>query len=228
MTKRRFIAPLVALFLCIGLVSVGFAAWVITAGSNDTFSEGQFTVYKVENKSIQISTDLGTDNSVNLGAATKTAANDWLKFTAGTPEDLTFSLVITVTNWADLKNGSSPMIFEVGKVTLTATGFTNNDYLVLPEAVTITVSKSGETWSASTPSATGIKSADFNATAGTLTINYEFAWGSAFGGKNPVNHYNGSAYSESLASQAKTALEALYVLNNQTNAYSITVKASIQ
>ena len=227
MTKRRFIAPLVALFLCIGLVSVGFAAWVITAGSEDTFSEGQFTVYKVENKSIKIKTDLGTDNSVNLGAATKTAANDWLKFTDGTPEDLTFSLVITIENWNDLKDGNATMTFDVGAVTLTATGFTNNNYLVLPAGTTITVSKSGETWSASSPSATGIEGANFDATAGTLTINYAFAWGTAFGGKNPINHYNESAYSESLASTAKTALEALYVLNTQTKAYSITVEANI-
>ena len=227
MTKRRFIAPLVALFLCIGLVSVGFATWVITTDSEPSTIDGQFMVYNVENKSIQISTSLG-DNTVKLAAGTKTATYDWLTFDSADEEDLEFSLVIKIDNWSAIKDGDSTLTFDISAVTFT--NFTNSNYIVLPGAVKATVAKSGDTWGAATlspTSVTGVKKATFDSTAGTLTVEYTFAWGSAFGGINPINHYNANAYSASAASQAQTALSALYALNGQTQAYSITVQADI-
>lgn len=230
MTKRRFITPIVALFLCIGLVSVGFAAWVITANGEDTFTEGQFTVHSVSNKSVQISAALGSDNVVNLGASAKSAdaTYSWLTFNAGTPEDLTFSLNVTITNWSSLKDGNSTITIDAGALAITATGFTNSDYLVTPAAGSVTISKSGGTWTNSTPTATGWSGVTFDSTSGVLTINYTFAWGEAFGEENPINYYNRSAYSEPLALAAETALKALYTLNGQTEAYSISVEATIE
>ena len=229
MTKRRFIAPLVALFLCIGLVSVGFAAWVITTDSEPSTVDGQFMVYKVENKSIQISTAL-EDKTVKLAAGTKTAEYNWLTFDSEDTEDLTFSLKITITNWDAIKDGDYTLTFDISAVTLTATGFTNSNYIVLPGAVKATVSKSGDVWGTAvlSPSAvTGVKLATFDSVNGILTVEYTFGWGTTFGGINPINHYNANPYSVDRANAAQTALEALYALDQQEKAYSITVKADI-
>ena len=230
MTKRRFIAPLVVLFLCIGLVSVGFAAWVITTGSEDTFSEGQFTVYKVENKSIQISTALGTDNTVNFGASAKDSAatNSWLTFTEGTPEDLTFSLEISITNWEQLKGGNSSISLDVGALAINVSEFNNNNYITTPAAGTISITKANGSWSHTKPNATGWTDVVFDSTTGKVTISYKFGWGSEFGNENPITYYNRQAYTVSLAEKASTALGEIFELNGKTNAYSITVKANIQ
>ena len=63
----------------------------------------------------------------------------------------------------------------------------------------------------------------------TFEIEVKFAWGTAFNGKNPIDFYNSSEYSDVLADEAFDTLEDLNItLNNGKINYILTVEAKTE
>ena len=243
MMKRKWIAPMVALLLCVSMIGVGFAAWVITS-QDETSSVGKFIVHEVKNKTIDISSTL-TDANIDFGAAQKAAGvnGTWLSFeNNAVTEDLAITLAITITNWntitADTDNKVTLSIGEGDKaVVITETDFTNADalgkaYITAPTNGEVKIGYADGAWKVTSQPATdaGWKSvalADNGDGTATVTITLNFAWGAAFGNKNPINYYNNGTYEE-LGEHAATALAELKNLETtEDSAYRITILASV-
>ena len=195
--KRKMLIPILATLLCVSMIGVGFAAWVIATTTTEEVSEGtQFTVYDVANKSVQFESEF-TDGSVTFGTTSTTYNPQWLTLEENTLEDLEAELKITITNWdvvseegkAVTINVTAPAIYN-GSTNVTDTY--KDKYVVLPVARTITID-AGVLDTASAEA--GITLVD-----GVLTIPMTFDWGTYFGGENPNDFYNAHKASDALAS----------------------------
>lgn len=97
MKKKRLISIL-TLFMCVALVSIGFAAWVIT-GNAHSEATGNVKVTTVEDQRLKIQgTKLSVQDIVFGAPSTIDDANSWLKATDVPKEAMTTELSFTVEN----------------------------------------------------------------------------------------------------------------------------------
>ena len=125
--KKSGLMGAVIALSCASLVSVGFASWVISQGSQAQL-DGTIIVDEVENQNYQITTSWVTGfdgtgtaashNAVYGHPASMTIENAWLTATGDVQESLTFYLRVDVTN-AKGKNVSDVL---VAPAQLTSTG----------------------------------------------------------------------------------------------------------
>ena len=249
MKKRKILIPVLAALLCIGMIGVGYAAWVITTDTSaDVQDANNFVVYDVENRSVNFQSTF-TDKSVTFGSKTFDTAegtitnHGWLTLTDGdNNEDLNATLQITITNWDVVSAAgntvtitlSSIDVINSSKVAVSASEY--EKYIVLPydgTGIDITI-KDGVLDATS-------KDAGIDLTTdGVLTIPFNFAWGEAFGGENPNQFFNSVASGTVLPNTnpcykagdcdtylelAEKALGALYNINSYS--YRVSVTASL-
>ena len=247
MKKRKILIPVLAALLCVSMIGVGYAAWVITTDTSaDVHDADNFVVYDVENRSVGF-TSTFTDKSVTFGAKPFDPANgeshNWLTLTEGSNnEDLNATLTITITNWDVVSAAgntvkislSSIDVINSSKVAVSASEY--EKYIVLPydgTGIDITI-EDGVLDAAS-------KDAGIDLTTdGVLTIPFNFAWGEAFDGKNPIQFFNSVASGTTLPNTnpcyvatdcdtylelAENALGALYNINAYS--YRVSVTASL-
>ncbi|MBQ3014950.1 MAG: hypothetical protein IJD75_07450 [Clostridia bacterium] len=236
MMKRKILIPVLAVMLCVGMIGVGFAAWVIAATSTtEAKDDSMFVAYAVDNRTVTYSYEF-TDGEVNFGSKTfdtsKGATNyNWLTLKDDESnaeltnnEDLYAELTITITNWGDNEN---KLASETITFNLTAFKILNKSdedvtsdyvgtYITMPTVNTITIDE-GTLDDASV--AAGIT---FN--NGVLVIPLNFGWGSAFNNVNPNQYYNSQASTSSLISQADAALSALAAVNEFK--FQVTISAN--
>lgn len=240
MMKRRMMVPVVALLLCVAMVSVGFAAWVITTTTTGS-ADGKFTVYNVEARKVDLGVEV-TDGSVVFGQPANYAqkTGDWLLFdsaSTATQQDLSATVELTVKNWkADTSVGSALMGKHAFTVAISAVEIrkgetkTNafDNYVVCPGALTLTVTANGTVTAKNASEDDVSKGFSFNTDTGVLSVNLNFDWGAAFGGKNPIEYYNGLEASESNISAANLALKEVYKLNDaNTYKYALSITADV-
>ncbi len=107
--KRKFLLPILSVCMVVALVSVGFAAWLIT-GNTATGSEGSFVTYDVTNNYFTVTAttaeeadktitfgkpvDTNTDNDVYDAPAT---TNSWLSMEDINEQNLEVTFTITIT-----------------------------------------------------------------------------------------------------------------------------------
>lgn len=230
MMKRKFLIPMVALLLCVGMCSVGFAAWVITTKTTDNAS-GQFTVYDVQNKSVTFTSAVDATDKIVFGEAafdTNMGTNyGWLTLEEDSAEDLTATLKITITNWSELSG--QKVRFNISEVSPSVT--IADTYVVTPAAQSITFTVGNNV----TGLPNGVILDTSNSSAVVLSVPLNFAWGSQFvpTGKtvavNPITYFNMIDVSQtanaSYITTAQTALGEIYKLNEAN--YSVTVTAQV-
>ena len=242
MMKRKILIPILAVMLCVGMIGVGFAAWVIATTTTADVKEGtQFTVYDVANKSVKFDSSFktadGGDGTVIFGTTSTVYQKPWLTLEEKTAQDLNATLVIKITNWSDVGasgktvtiNVTVPTICNAGGTDVTATY--KDTYVVLPVARTITI-QNGALTDANDDDIT-------LSDAGVLTIPMAFGWGSNFGGQNPHDFYNSKDANVAMEStalgydstcpkpvdHAEKHLKALYAMNGFT--FKVTVTADL-
>lgn len=216
--KRRSLTLVVCLLATLSLASVGFAAWVISAGDVENLT-GNITVHKVEDERISI-VDIEYDGSATtdgfvFGQPLATIDNAWLtnEDDSGIPINEKLQIVITfkvvkVIDGTPVKDakvtctfGSTPATFKVGgetyiEVVNTAPAVTNN----------------GD---------------------GTYSVTIALQWGTHWGNHvSPYTYYNdldpndyvsgnsGPTY----ADDAKARLEAMYTAVNEGK-FNVTIDA---
>ena len=179
--KSGLISAVIALS-CASLVSVGFASWVISQGSEETLS-GTIVADSVDNKvhTLTLAWVTNASGSANLGSnpvvtyghpETMNASGAWLTATGDKVENLVFYLKVTCTN--------------VNAETSIAS--------VIPTNPTV-VSTAGQYASAASENLVGAlptattAATNFDAN-GSFVYTITFTWGSAFGSQNPYNYYN--------------------------------------
>ena len=230
MRKHRLTVLCVSALGALGVISSGFAGWVITMGPQDASGTGSITADgEITQQGVKTCTVDSAEKTIRF-AATKTPApggHGWL--TASGNEAVmsaTFKFTITTTaanmtvNFTDLKfeeTGGNKYATAEGKGlvgSLPAFGATAGNGVG-------TIALDGATLGSDRQTAT--------ATAATTTLNVTFtvtfAWGQTFGYKNPLDYYNASPYTSDLDSAANENIRALNGLNGATFALSFKVSA---
>ena len=194
MMKRKFIAPLIALLLCVSMIGVGFAGWVITATTNAT-AEGNFTVYTVSDYRLNFTAQ---SESIIFGKPGSGAAESgkWLSYDQEVAqENLTPTITLSFTNFDVNKFKGRTITFSVGNLTYSDGNVTDAvaGYCVAfnrqdtTQTVTLTVDNNG-TVNAST-------GAMYQSTGGnTATLTFDLAskyvsWGQATNFTNPYTFF---------------------------------------
>lgn len=103
--KRKFLLPILSVCMVVALVSVGFAAWLITGNDTSDTATGNFVTYDVENDYFTVTVDPATGENGEIvfgkpASETTTPAleHDWFKFDAATGvEKLTATFTVTIT-----------------------------------------------------------------------------------------------------------------------------------
>lgn len=112
--RRKTLTLLVCVLGCLALVSVGFAAWVITndASSGDA---GQIRVDVVEDMRLDISAEIEGDNTINYGSKPPKASSGWMIYEQtivdgqDLSEKLTVTVKVTVGNFSRLNSDGTAL-----------------------------------------------------------------------------------------------------------------------
>lgn len=215
--KRKTLTLTLSILACLALIGVGFASWIISAGTSAT-DEGSFIVDTVTDNRlvatgrwITITKDSGEnevvtsdDNSkkVSFGAPAKMENTEaWL---TNNSKDIVEKLTVVYELTVKTKGGDSTAVTGLTSTEITSSlscAATYEGYIVLPTAV---VSEVGD---------------------GVYRLTLEFKWGSKFGGVNPYEYYNGKTYTDKLAQTALTDLGEINKLNSQKFTLTIDVKS---
>lgn len=234
--KRKFLLPILSVCMVAALVSVGFAAWLIT-GNDTEGASGQFVTYGVDNDYFSVkATDDNEATKITFGK-NGTPTSPWLTvdgvadqvlsktFTITITPDVAFSSEHTVTK---ILNGDSVQVTLNGLAagqTAETEGTTAKKYAAAVENGVIdypTLSCGSENTNKATNMTTGavIKLAadDFTVAEGdkktaTATVTVTFAWGN---NGNPYTYYNGLTNTPENRLAATTALGLVNALNNQS------------
>lgn len=118
--KRKFLLPILSVCMVVALVSVGFAAWLITGNDTSDTATGNFVTYDVSNVFFTVTVDPATDETGDIvfGKPSGTIANAWL--TADDEvgaEKLTATFTVTVTPADETK--SVPTLLTGKNITVT-------------------------------------------------------------------------------------------------------------
>ena len=218
-TKRFNLGVKIASILsAVAILSVGFASWLIVNVPEDDLQQvGSFTVHQVVDNSVSFAYDWGNDDTssddqadgtINFGTATKTAQYNWFRPDNVGAEKLSAEVAVAITNYKNLDSFSVRIALPDGYSELVTKNLITNPTVKL-YAKDGTTDLNATSGANNTVTVSGVSSMAADVTDGnvcTIVVKIEFAWGSAFGGINPVNYYNNSAYSASLATDAVTKL----------------------
>ena len=229
--KRKSLTLLVCLLACLALGSVGFAAWVITndANAQDT---GTIRVDVVKDARLSISAEITEGERIIFGAKEKdsSVANNWMKYDETNDEgvllneNLKAKIKIVIGNFDYVDTLTITLSEDSSAYYAQAASDTNKYVAALP-----VITKSA----ADLKAIADADPADENKIEnGTLTVylDIEFSWGEAFGGKNPIDYYNGFAYSDDLANESIEKLDDLREIFEGTDGseHTVTYVATVE
>lgn len=227
---KKKLGLILSLLMCVSVIGVGFAAWIITTGSSDD-AEGNITVDAVSTKIVTVTAEM-TDASIHFGAPAskdEEVTNNWLINDAMGLEDLSYTVSVTITNYDQLTGLSFTfaVVDEEGQTT-------NADkYQGVLDANLIVAPTVGD------KNVVVDEDYDFAANGWTISgttaskdFTFTYAWGTVFGEKNPINFYNKYAYGVAMSENdatlvqdhASTNLGALAAINNIS--YKLTITAT--
>ena len=221
--KKKFLLPILSVCMVVALVSVGFAAWLIT-GHHTEDAQGQFVTYDVSNEYFKVTvtpTGAGAnENKIVFGkpaTATVNPTTNWFQFDSDVG-NASLSVTFTITIDADVdfvadsftpatvlrSNKIKLKLTETPKTPAASTDYNKFDTAKGSNYVTAPTFKINDADTNAT--VTGATMADgytielqANDFAigvdknATATVAVTFAWGSAFGSQNPYVYYNGLA-----------------------------------
>ena len=216
--NRKTLASTVALLVCIAMIGVGYAAWLLTPPVPDVNADTTVSVSTVNTNELALTASVvaesGKTQPINLGADADENGNikqyDYSWVTFDETEDLELQIQVVLapekqdfSTWAaNNKNGQIQIWLSrfsaLNKSNTVVQGYA--DYVLVPaiEAsnASALVSCSSDVWSATLQGSQGNqsygwKAASFDATSGTLTLTFKLRWGSAFaiGGTNYNPNY---------------------------------------
>ena len=237
--KRRSLTLVLCLLATLSLASVGFAAWVISAGDTENLT-GNITVHAVSDQRLTIE-ELTID-----GAEYNVANSSWKNtvpefiFGKGTGEEkwlkndtvdkLTLKVKFKIyENTKDSANpsGTKEEVTDTDKITITNT-FAANIAAAGKDSEDVDMTYADIVNAA--PEAT------YNDASGYWEFDIALKWGNFFGkigdfagvvGTNPFTYYNGLEFSDTNANDAFTKLDAMYQAVKAAT-YSLTIKVDYQ
>lgn len=225
--KKKFLLPILSVCMVVALVSVGFAAWLIT-GNDTTGATGNFVTHDVTNEYFTASAST-TDGKIEFGkgSATTTNATPWFNFDGDSQEKLTATFTVKVT--PDVAENLSTILTKYNIMVMLKAQNDEYDAAVLTGIVAYPEIACGETKATATNLSTGVSikltETDFNE-SGEATVTVTFNWGT---NGNPYTYYNNTHTTAQEAGQqirkaATDALKTLHKLNNDL--YDITLSVA--
>ena len=248
MKNKKMAVAGISLLGSIGVISTGFAGWIITAPAQNGSGTGAITADgTVETKgSLTLGTVTydggGTAGSIRFAANATTAGNGWLTSNDETKAKLSTTITVPMTIGSKVKK------INFTNVKLEATDKAV-DYKSLADAGIVGTLPTLKTAAGNTTEGsiviTGTKPSDVKMDAATLSggsistsvfmtggteasFNFvvNFAWGTKFGGKNPIDYYNGEPWSSNREKDAAETIAKLNQLNGVGFTLSFTVAAA--
>lgn len=232
MKNKKMAVAGISLLGSIGVISTGFAGWIITAPAQHGSGTGAITAdgTVVSNGTVSLGgATYGNDkNDAKINFAPNGTGTGWLTSNEGDKEDLQ----ATVSFAATVSSEVNRLDFTAIKLTASGTGADKFNTLITNGVVgsipTLQASKpstasdgyilmkadGGASFSQVTYSEAngGSASATFIAAADkviNVTFEIHFAWGTKFAGSNPMDHYNLNAWSAEAEAEAKGYIEQL-------------------
>lgn len=181
--KRRKIIIGVSTLAAIGLVSTGFASWVVSQNASEETS-GNVSIATITNQTVSFSKPTFTNSldTIKFDAA-KDDKTGYFMWDGTNSDNLSVSFSTTITNASNLAGVKVSMYAytldsskEVKNTSIEAAATAN--YIVLPTCY----STAGDT--INTSSSSNFTTTD-NGSSYTFNYTASFAWGSAFGSLNP-------------------------------------------
>lgn len=243
MKKSKLITMALSFLLTIGMVSAGFAAWVISAPTVKSV-EGNVTVDTVTDKRIELSIveDDGKKLPVVFGAKTEgVTPNNWLSLTDDVKtEDLISEFSFTIDNQKKLYDAGVRNInieFSIKANEFVKYTTTDNDgygaYITIPDNEKNLPSVKVDNGEADTVKSVIVPIANSDEKI-TVTVKYSFGWGQIFGSTNPYKYFsdktnpNGYVVGDSGEVWADYAVRTLKKIEELADAkFGITVKATV-
>ena len=234
--KKGLVLGIVALS-AVAITSVGFAAWIITAGAQST-AEGQIIVDSVTDQRLKVTGSSASNITFGGAANASTLVAEggslygkqiWL-VNSNKTESLTATVTFDIEPATDGENLPSSSLsgytitYQLKALKEVASEWVEEDSNSDPyrKCAGDNLITSLETVLA-TKAQTATSETD---TKISVSTTFTFAWGTAFGSKNPFEYYNLQDYSSSLADEAKTKLEEVEELENTRYQVTIDVKAN--
>ncbi len=256
--KRKFLLPILSVCMVAALVSVGFAAWLIT-GNDTTDAQGSFVTYDVSNNyfTVTATTAAEADKTITFGKPVDTDAAeegyqapsttyDWLSMEDVDEENLTVTFTITITpevafdtsvgrDVAKLLNGASVQVTLNG-LAANGTSTTAEKYAAAVENGVIdypTLScGSGNTNKATDMTAGAViklAAGDFTVAANGINATATVTVTFAWGTNgNPYTYYNGLENNSTNRTAATNALNLVNALNGANYYLHLAVVAPAQ
>lgn len=241
MRKHRLTVLCVSALGALGVISSGFAGWVITMGPKEASGTGSITADGVVTQQGVVSCDPVGDNTpktIHFAAYGTSASGGYGWLTANENPavmDATFEFKITTTD-ANMTVNFTELKFEetdAGKKYDAAKnkGLVGSLPTFVADAATAgkgdgTITLAGATLGENKTTATSTKTTDTSKSL-VVTFKVTFAWGTTFGNNNPLDYYNASSYTPDLDSAATKNIKALGDLTNATFALSFKVSATL-
>ena len=177
--KRRSLTLVVCLLATLSLASVGFAAWVISAGATEQLT-GNILVEDVSDERLQITELAMTNKNFIFGYGTK-GTNSWLKHDAGDePESLTSIITFKLS----YKTGTKEVITSgVDQNTTLTVKWDDATQTFLEDAV---VKKYIQ----------AVPALELSLSGETYSVTVTFQWGELFNSENPFKWYNNHKVSD--------------------------------
>ena len=236
--KNKKSIVLLGLLIMALVVSVGFAAWVIVMPTEDSSVGGTIKVETVEDHSWQFSTEWRDkeghkiDDAVIVFGTPKDMDEkdtDWLKHSpdevlaAEDPnyfvQNLSAKLFVKATGDFTDSVTTSYVTFEVKDDATTSFAKAVTAKYIKDPVVKVVTTHTDDEENVTHPE-TVINLTNFKGTVSVpaadvingFDVVIEFAWGEALNFTNPFEYYNAQPVSDSLISEAKTVLAAIYEL----------------
>lgn len=201
--KKKFLTISALVLLCVAMIGVGFAGWVISNEPEPVGKDGQFTTETVSNESYTID-PINADGDFKFSdpESPDETTHNWLTSDDAVYEDLEVVFTATIKkggeNLSDtltpniaLDGHSASLSNNIDEITVTLNSLISSEYI-------------GD-----------CKIAAASYSNGTLSITVQASWGVAFGEENPYYYYNNQEYTSGLASKAATALKALNEISSK-------------
>lgn len=249
MKNKKMAVAGISLLGSIGVISTGFAGWIITAPAQDGSGTGAITADgTVETKgSLTLGTVTydggGAAGSIRFAANASSAGNGWLTSNDSAKAKLSTTITVPMTIGTDVKK------INFTNVKLEATDNATNYQQLATDGIvgtlpTLKTAAGGENTTEGSivittvkPTAASINTNSFSAgsistnefatgfTEASFNFTVNFAWGTKFGGKNPMDYYNSEPWSSTLEAKAAETIAKLNQLNGVRFTLSFTVSA---
>lgn len=213
--KRKTMTLVLCLLAALALVSVGFASWVISAGTSAETS-GDIVVETVTDKRLVATADITSEVKSFIFGAPKDGTATWLS--NNTKENLTITVTVHVSDKQNAKVSNA-----VVKGTLTSKDGkdlnTNTKYTAAVTAGYVAALSADE-----------VSFAPVSGTDGDYTATFTIAWGNLWGGDNPFTYFNKlnpNTIAEGSKTYADLANEQLTAMYNALNGVQFVIKITV-